>query len=240
MKRQARPFNTWDAVKLVALLLMFIDHGGAFLWESQQWMRALGRGAAPIFFFLIGYAGSYRFRKDLLALAVLLAISDTMVAGHIATQNILFTLMLCRMFFRYLEKRGKPLQRPWEWMIGCIAMIASTFVFQYGSFGLLFAICGYMQRRPELYPQKMQRRFMWLSFIIYMGYIAAFSTLPKIDEPLMLATLAGTCFMLSRLTLRDIQLPQPLATPLKLASYYSLYIYTFHIMALEWYSGIPL
>ncbi len=50
-----------DLFKLTALLLMFIDHIGVFVFPDVIWWRIFGRAAAPIFFFLIGYSRSYRF-----------------------------------------------------------------------------------------------------------------------------------------------------------------------------------
>jgi len=41
------------ALKLVALLLMLLDHIALFIPNMPEWLRYLGRGAAPIFMFCL-------------------------------------------------------------------------------------------------------------------------------------------------------------------------------------------
>lgn len=57
--------NTYDALKVYAIVTMIIDHVGYYgvlTGPLSRWSRCIGRSAAPPFFFLCGYTGSYRFR----------------------------------------------------------------------------------------------------------------------------------------------------------------------------------
>src|SRR5437868_3245740 len=105
--KSQRPFNTWDMTKLIALGLMFVDHAGYFYYPSDLWLRAIGRGAAPIFMFLAGFAASYRFKLDLFLLAALMTVADIAMQGHIHDQNILFSILIFRMIFDWLERHGR-------------------------------------------------------------------------------------------------------------------------------------
>ena len=50
------PVTTTDLLKLAGLTLVLIDHYGLFFDPNADWWRVVGRGAAPVFFFLIGFA----------------------------------------------------------------------------------------------------------------------------------------------------------------------------------------
>lgn len=242
--RLSDPLNSWDVLKIIALLLMFVDHSGLFFFNSpadQYWLRAIGRGAAPIFMFLAGYAASYRFNREIFLLALLLSVSDFFVAGYLQTQNILFTILLSRMIFDWLEKRGRHIERPVEWVIGAIALFTTIALVQYGSFGFLFALAGYMKRRPQFYSAKKSQAFLIAAFVFYAVYEGMFSD-PAVNLVVMGITLCGIYGLLSRLKVRAVQISAPnwLLRGAKLMSYYSAYIYVGHLIVLEWLTGIPI
>lgn len=233
-----RAYNSWDAIKLVALVLMFIDHAGLFFFPDDDWLRAIGRAAAPVFLFLAGYSSHYRFRWDLLLLAIVMTTSGISVSGHVHALNILFTILMSRALFEWLEKRGRHITRPYEWYVGCVALFSSMVVFQYGTFGLLFAICGYMKSHPQYYPRAQTKRFMLLVFITYGCMCAYFNYDNLFDRLIMIASLTGAFVMLWNFKLYDISAPAWFARPAKSLARYSGYIYAFHIIALEWITGI--
>ena len=41
MATVARPLNSWDIAKVVGLLLMFIDHTGAYFYLHEEWLLLL-------------------------------------------------------------------------------------------------------------------------------------------------------------------------------------------------------
>ncbi|MGI9373700.1 MAG: TraX family protein, partial [Hyphomicrobiales bacterium] len=49
-----------DWLKSAAILFVAIDHYGYFFIENNEWWSVVGRLAAPIFFFLLGYAETKR------------------------------------------------------------------------------------------------------------------------------------------------------------------------------------
>ncbi|MDE3060694.1 MAG: hypothetical protein KGJ06_06755 [Pseudomonadota bacterium] len=237
-----RPFNTWDAAKLLALALMFIDHAGYFFFSDDLWLRAIGRGAAPIFLFLAGFAASYRFKWDIFLLGAVMSASDVLLTGHLRTQNILITILICRAIFRWLEKRGRKIERPYEWYICALALTITIAFVQYGSYGFLFALCGYLQRPDHGYPQALQRHFRFLTFITYGVIQAACFEFSWFSTLVMTAVLGGVHALLSHMEIRPVDTsrwPAGLAQAAKLASYYTGYLYAFHLIALEWMTGLP-
>jgi hypothetical protein len=55
-----KPQTVDDAewLKTVAIILVSVGHFGHFFMEDDHWWSVFGRPAAPIFFFLMGYAQS--------------------------------------------------------------------------------------------------------------------------------------------------------------------------------------
>lgn len=244
MSLSARPLNSWDMVKILALLLMFIDHAGYFLFTDQHyWMRAIGRGAAPIFFFLTGYASRYRFRWDLLLLGLLMIAVSFYLAGYMRPLNILIPILLYRLFFGWLEKRGKSIRRPYDWFIGAVLLFPTYTVVEYGSSGFLFALCGYLYRREAQYSLTTRRIMLGLTCIFH-GILQILLFDPPISITLTVLTLATIGFLLSVLHVTEIEavkrLPRSVKQPLKMLSYTSAYIYALHVMALELLTGLPM
>ena len=86
-------------MKSIAITLMIIDHIGLFFLPNHEFLRLIGRGSAPIFFFLVGYSNSIKIDKNLVISAIVLQI--LMIVLQIQYQlNILFTIL----FLRFLNK----------------------------------------------------------------------------------------------------------------------------------------
>lgn len=237
-----RPLNSWDIVKVIGLILMFIDHTGAYFYIHAEWLRAVGRGSAPIFLFLAGYASSYRFSKELLALAVVMSLSNAMMGEFTSPLNILFTILFCRMVFAGLEKSGKRLERPFEWFVCCAVFVFITsFLFQYGTLALMFAIGGYMKARPEYYALRTRQVFMGITFAAYGLTYALLFDLSAPAIAVMAVTLLAVHQLLWRMSIHPVNVrPAGLARLLKLVSRYSAHIYAIHLIVISWISGYPI
>ncbi len=102
-----------NALKLIAVISMTIDHVGFILFPGQLWLRCIGRLAFPIYAFLIteGYLHTHNVKKYLLRLGILavvseipfnLAISGTLIAPE--HQNVFLTLFLGLLAIALMEK----------------------------------------------------------------------------------------------------------------------------------------
>ena len=241
----SRPLDSWDIAKCIGMVLMFCDHSAVFFFtdsSSVYWLRAVGRGAAPIFLFLAGYAKSYRFSLEIALLAVFLSMSDAFETRHLNYQNILYTILISRGIFQWFERRRRVIARPYLWYAGALGCIFTMLVLDYGSLGFLFALSGYLFRHREHYAKTLPNRFLLLSLMTY-AVISLVLTEIEISAVLLLITLAcvyGVLLAVQMGTLDALCWPKRLGVLLRYTSRFSAYIYVLHIAVLEWITHIPL
>lgn len=136
-----RGLNRYDAWKLFALAAMTVDHVGYYLVADEEIWRMVGRLAMPVFCFLIGFNGQYRWRWELFAVALCISLAEA-VQGDFWGQNILWTLLLVRVLLHaFDEARWKA------WVLPVIFLSVVVFpitrlLIDYGSLALLWALAG--------------------------------------------------------------------------------------------------
>ena len=64
--RYGKQVNSHDLLKVLGTLLMVIDHVGMYLYPEQIYLRIIGRGAAPLFFFATGSGKQHNFKSNIL------------------------------------------------------------------------------------------------------------------------------------------------------------------------------
>jgi hypothetical protein len=142
--------DTADWLKTTAIMLVAVDHFGYFFIDNADWWSVFGRMAAPVFFFLLGYARSRTIPLHWIWLGIILTLLDswnnywTWVAP-----NILLSLALIRLARPYV----KELIERYEWagfIVLAITLVVLTpfagdFV-DYGAEGWLWALFGLCQR----------------------------------------------------------------------------------------------
>lgn len=142
-----RALNGYDLLKVIALVAMTVDHVGLFLWPELVWPRVIGRVAAPLFLFLVGYNGSYGFRLPLLLAACAVTLADGVIAGVWYPQNILWTILVGRFMLQWLDRRAQP-------MVAVLLLCAFWTVpliplLDYSAIGLLWMVAGRALRRAS-------------------------------------------------------------------------------------------
>ena len=139
--------NTHDVAKFIALIIMTIDHIGAYCYPDELWWRAIGRITFPVWFFLVGYARSQSLPRQLLIVAALLVLVHPFVGQPVFTVNALVSIIICRLCVRWVEARGWLFTRPGEIGAVCAALwLPTIFFFEYGGLGVAFALWGAMAR----------------------------------------------------------------------------------------------
>lgn len=235
--------NRWDALKCVALLSMFIDHAGHFYFDDIMILRAIGRAAAFIFLFLTGFAPHYRQDRTLWGLATLLTLNDWIVIGHVNTLNILWTILLLRMMFGWLERTGRIALKLHEWVICSIITVFTLKITQYGSMGLLIGLSGFVYKHGKDYNTRTQAIFLALNTILYgalMGFLFQMDASGIIQ---MAFVLIFTVFLLRwflQAPLMPLAYTVGTAKIITFISRYSGYIYVIHLIALGWLTGKPI
>ncbi|HRE31734.1 MAG TPA: TraX family protein [Candidatus Berkiella sp.] len=64
--RYGKSLNTHDFIKVLAIVIMVIDHVGDYVFPDNHWLRLIGRIGLPMWFFLIGYVNKLRMNKYLI------------------------------------------------------------------------------------------------------------------------------------------------------------------------------
>ena len=139
-----------DWLKAIAIILAAIDHTGYFFIEDAGWWSVFGRLAAPVFFFLMGYARTRRVPLVWIVLGLILSLLESWNAGWTwVSPNILLSLALIRLIRPYVES----LARSYGWMAlftliaGLIVLLpVSGNIADYGAEGWLWALFGLYQR----------------------------------------------------------------------------------------------
>lgn len=146
-----QPFDNTDWLKTAAIILVFIDHFGYFFMENDLWWSALGRFAAPTFFFLVGYAKTRRVPRHWIWLGIILTVLDSSNNDWAwVAPNILLSFALIRIARPHVE----GLVQRYGWIAAAFLFVALLTVLpaaakitDYGGEGWLWALFGLFHRR---------------------------------------------------------------------------------------------
>lgn len=145
MAATPKAFTNYDLLKLLALLAMTLDHLGAYLYPDTPELRVIGRAAAPMFCFLVGWNRSYRWRTELLVAAVMVS-GLNFLYGAIFPLNILWVILLGRLLMDWLDRRARPEQVRAIVFAALVWLPLVGFVLEYATVGLLWMLWGRQQR----------------------------------------------------------------------------------------------
>lgn len=198
---KSRPFTYYDGLKFLALVAMTLDHVATYLMPEQLWLRAIGRIAAPVFCFLVGWNGQYRFRRSLLAAAAIMSGFD-MLYDRLFPLNILWSILLGRAVLQYLSRREKQDYALALLLALVIWMLPSMLIFDYGALAFLWMLWGQQQR------QQPRRTSYWLYLtVVVVTSIAAVLVLFPFTPPqaaLAVVVTLATLMALHRFTPREL------------------------------------
>lgn len=148
--RPASAVDNTDWLKTAAIVLVSVGHFGYFFMEEDLWWSAFGRLAAPMLFFLLGFARSRTVPLNWIWLGVVLTLLESWNADWTwVVPNILLSLALIRFARPYVQIL--LLREGWAgfFLLVCgllaVLPIASKIV-DYGSEGWLWALFGLCQR----------------------------------------------------------------------------------------------
>jgi len=148
--RSAHTVDNSDWLKTAAIMLVVVGHFGYFFMQDPNWWSVFGRMAAPVFFFLMGYAQSRTIPLRWIWLGVILTLLDSWNNVWMwMAPNILFSMVLIR-----VARPGvKTLILKFGWVAFILlvcALIAllplAANMVDYGAEGWLWALFGLCQR----------------------------------------------------------------------------------------------
>ena len=151
MGSPSRAVDETDWLKTAAIVLVSIDHLGYFFMEDGRWWGVFGRLAAPIFFFLIGYARTPTVPFHWIWLGIILTVLESWNADWAwVAPNILLSLAFIRFARPFVERLVE--QYGWAAFVvlvcGLVAVLPpAARCVDYGAAGWLWALFGLYQRR---------------------------------------------------------------------------------------------
>ena len=151
-------------LKMIAIIIMVIDHVGMVVFPEQTWMRYIGRLAFPIFAFQIaeGYRFTHNFAAYALKLLIFAFLSEipfdlclTNQPFYFEYQNVFFTLLLGLLLIHELD--GAIHNKDWIYKIKCIGVIFVITIVtlilnsDYGIHGVLLVGSFYLFREHKIF-----------------------------------------------------------------------------------------
>ncbi len=138
-------------IKIIAILLMIVDHVGAFLFPQALLLRGIGRLSFPLFAWLI--ANGARHTKNInlyLGRLYIFALISQIpyVLAHTSANitspgfNVLFTLFLGLVAIKFVKENGSKFAQAWV-IIFC-ALAAQLIWSDYGLLGVLSIVFFYL------------------------------------------------------------------------------------------------
>lgn len=183
-------FNSYDLLKFIAITTMIIDHLGFFFFPNIEILRAIGRIAYPLFIFCVGYNQKYSFDYRLLMLGLLMLFFNyicninTFNPATSLLSSILFSIIITRLVMHYLV----PIFTDRNiymitFLLWCMNFITFQF-FQYGTAGIVIAICGYLIRNNTTKLTN-NSLFLLINLFIYAAFEAIKMKFSLIDTSLL-------------------------------------------------------
>ncbi len=142
--------NSHDVLKFIAITAMIIDHIAYFFFPEATTLRLIGRVSMPIFLFLVGYSGKYKFDTSLFIQASVLVMISYVCQRDIFPVNILFSIILARLFLSLLENTQYLSKYLFFTFFALLFWyIPGGLITDYGSTALLMALAGHIIHRSE-------------------------------------------------------------------------------------------
>jgi hypothetical protein len=209
---------------------MLIDHIGVFFFPGDLYFRAIGRLSAPIWLFFAGMHYSGKVSKRLVAYALFVIATLTLIKGQLVYSNILISIILVKYLVAYIDR--KQFQQKIQyfefyilWLGFALLLITNPFI-EYGSVSLIFAYCGYLHKIG--FNPKRTAYFFIGTIIIYLvsqNEMLHFPSIPALVTGILFPPLLAALYWFKT---RKISVSGLNSGLIKFFSRYSLEIYAFH------------
>ena len=221
--------NSHDLVKVIAVITMIVDHVGMYLFPHELTFRAIGRMAAPLFFFLIGYTLQYRFKAKLLAYGLLLSSIYLQLSVKYQPIDILLNFILIRFIIPIANLANQSITNKiiTFMLLFCLAYFIHIPV-EYGIFGLLISLGGYLLAKQD----PLAKAWIIASMLAYI--LDCHLTFPfhGVNFIMVIALSSINCLWMCHYSLKTYNTVTFCRPILLFISRYSLEIYVSHIIIL--------
>ncbi|MCE7888054.1 MAG: hypothetical protein DYH13_11215 [Alphaproteobacteria bacterium PRO2] len=235
LKNYGDALTAHDVLKAFAVLTMIADHVGYFFFPEEAWLRVIGRLSAPVWFFLIGYAGARPVPPSWLIGGFIASAAAIAFNGYVMPFNILFTLAAVRVAMPYLERAAFSSRAAFIALFAglCAFSIPTSYVLEYGTMGALWALYGAHCRR-EPGHERAGAQALLLGAMVAVSFLFQALTLPVMDGNHNFGLGVGlACLFVVLLGFvpERWSAPPVFALPLQVLGRWTLEIYVFHLVA---------
>lgn len=188
-----------DLLKFIALIVMMIDHSGAFILQDMPYLRAIGRVGIPIWFFFVGYNFKINYKNDYIILASFLILHIaicTLTGSYKIHPNVLLTMFLARMCLRFIKFDCNNYNFAALSFLSLITYPFTNIAFEYGGLGILIAIWGYNIKK-NIGDRKFQSIIIYALLCITQLFSFGFDI---IDQTLVVTSFALIIYYLHNFT----------------------------------------
>lgn len=231
--------TSYDILKAVAVVLMVVDHIGAYYMPENLWLRLIGRLCVPMWFFLIGYARGRDIGWPLWLGAAIVIASDFITGRYIFPLNILVTILMVRIVIDlYMKGTMKNTLLFWTGALVLTCLIVpSMTLMQYGTLGLLLAVFGWLIRNIESQdPRQFTRIFPYMVFCVIVFTVSQWALLQfSLAQGLLLFCGIGLVMLVLRF-FRPAEfpgIPAAIKVPLQFMGRHTLSIYAVHLLLIK-------
>jgi hypothetical protein len=223
--------NSYDLLKALAIITMIIDHIGLLFLQDIEMLRAIGRISLPLFAFCVGYNQKYSFDKTLAVLAVISCLASLVlwphlkyfIRGSILKASILPSIIIIRISMQFLSKILNDYSAPIVIIILWALLDWSYGLFQYGTLGIIIAICGYLCALPnKLHFYKVFLAANLLLYFVCQGVMFGFN---QKELVVLLMEYLLLMVLFANFSIKPIKIYHKFTLSLLFLSRYSLIIY---------------
>lgn len=234
--------NSYDLLKACAIITMIIDHIGLFFLQDISMLRAIGRVSLPLFAFCVGYNRKYTFDKTLAILAVISCLASLVIWPHlkylikdsILKASILPTIIITRISMQFLSKMLNDYNVYIIIIILWALLDWSYGIFQYGTLGIIIAICGYLcalSNKIHFY-----KVFLGINLLLYFACQYVVFRFNQTELLALFVEYILLALVFANFSIRPIKILHKIKGPLLFLSRYSLIIYFVHSLMFKWLS----
>lgn len=235
LKNYGGALTAHDVLKAFAVLTMIADHAGYFFFPEEIWLRVIGRLSAPVWFYLVGYAGARPVPSSWLVGGGIVSAAAIAFNGYVMPFNILFMLAVARVVIPYLERVAFSGRAAFIALFVVLSALSipTSYVLEYGTMGLLWALYG-AHRRREPGHERAAAQAILLGMMVGASFLFQALTLPVMagDHNFGLAVGLACLFVVLLGFVPDRwSVPSAFALPVQILGRWTLEIYVFHLVA---------
>lgn len=212
--------NTHDIWKMLALLLMFIDHTGLYVFNNDLNFRLIGRLSFPIFAVIYGYHFKGKINTKLLLYGLPIVIVNYYFKNEIYF-NILYSFVVGGFILKFYNSNlDKKYDKIFFLLIMMMFGIIINPILEYGLFAFFFMLSANTKNSKE------KATYFSITFLLYFIFQVGSFTIKNSYVIFLFTTLFIEAWLLFKYSIKDVNVGNKyLELFIKIFARYSLEIY---------------